>query len=66
MFQDLLARVQWDEEAATRVRKEQDELLQMDAEASQWAVDLLAKLETERDFKLRAKERSMALQQRVN
>ena len=34
MFQDLSARVQQEEEAATRVRKEQDELLQKDAEAS--------------------------------
>ena len=34
MFQDLSARVQQDEEVTTRVRKERDELLQKDAEAS--------------------------------
>ena len=33
MFQDLSVRVQQDEEAAVKVRKEQDELLQKDAEA---------------------------------
>ena len=42
-----------------RVRKERDELLQKDAEAYQWAIDLLAELERERDLKLQAKERSM-------
>ena len=54
--------MQHDEEAAARVRKEQDELLQKDAEAYQWAIDLLAELEMERDLKLEAKERSTALQ----
>ena len=62
MFQDLSARVQEDEEATTRVRKEQDELLQKDAEAIQRAIDLLAELETARDLKLRAEDRSVALQ----
>ena len=59
-------RVQRDEEAAARVRKEWDELLQKDAEASQRAIDLLVELETEQDLKLRAKERSTTLQQRAN
>ena len=59
-------RLQRDEEVAARVRKEQDELLQKDAEASQRAIDLLAELEMEWDLKLRAEERSVALQQRVN
>jgi len=59
-------RLQRDEEVAARVRKEQDELLQKDAEASQRAVDLLAELEMEWDLKLRAEERSVALQGRVN
>ena len=35
MFEDLSARVKQDEEAAARIRKEQDELLQKDAAASQ-------------------------------
>ena len=50
-----------DEEAATRVRKEQDELFQKDAEACQRAVDLLAEVERERDLKLEVEERSTAL-----
>ena len=65
-FKDLSVRVQRDEEAAARVQKKQDELLQKNVEASQWAIDLLAELETERDLKLRAEERFAAMQQRVN
>ena len=59
-------RVQQDEEAAARVRKEWDKLLQKDAEACQRAVELLEELERERDLKLEAEDRSTALQQRVN
>ena len=66
MFEDLSTRVKQDEEEAARVRKEQDELLQKDAEACQRAVDLLAKLERERDLKLEAEERSVALQHKAN
>ena len=62
MFEDLSVRVKLDEEATTRLRKEWDELLQKDAVASEQAVELLAKLEIERDLKLKAKERSAALQ----
>ena len=58
--------VRQDEEVATRVQKEQDELLHKDAEAHQRVVDLLAKVEREQDFKLEAEERSMALQQKAN
>ena len=61
MFEDLSARVKLDEEAATRIRKEQDELLQKDAEASQRAMEVLAELEMERDLRRKAEERSMAL-----
>ena len=61
MFYDLSARVQQDEEEATRVQKERDELFQKDAEASQWAIELLEELERERDLKLEVKERSMTL-----
>ena len=46
---------------AARVRKERNELLQKDAEACQWADDLLAELESKRDVKLEAKERSAPL-----
>ena len=54
--------MQEDEEAATRVRKERDELLQKDAEASQRAIELLKELEREWDLKLEVEERSTALQ----
>ena len=46
--------------------KERDELLQRDAEARQRALVLLAEVEMERELKLRAKERSTALQQRAS
>ena len=59
-------RVQQDEEATTRVRKEWDELVQKDAEAYHQAIDLLTELERERDLKLEAKERSVALQHKAN
>ena len=41
-------------------------MLQKDAKASQQAIKLLAELEMEQDLKLKAEERSMALQQRVD
>ena len=66
MFEDLSARVKQDEEVAARVQKEWDELLQKDADASKRAVELLAELEMERDLKLKAEDRSTALQQRVD
>ena len=53
MFQDLSARVQQDKEVAARVRKEWDELLQKDAEASLRAVELLEVLEREWNLKSR-------------
>ena len=61
MLQDLSMRVPQNGEVAARVRKEWDELLQKDAEACQWAVDLLAELEREGDLKLEAEDRSTAL-----
>ena len=61
MFEDLSTRVKLDEEAATRIRKERDELLQKDAEASQRAIELLDELETKQNLKLKAKDRSTAL-----
>ena len=47
-------------------QKEQDELLQKDAEARQRVIVLLAEVEREWDLKLEAEERSTALQQKVN
>ena len=58
MFEDLSARMKVDEEATARLRKERDELLQREAAASERAGKLLAELETERDLKLKAEERS--------
>lgn len=43
------------------MRKEQDELLQRDAETHQWAFDLLAKVEKERELKLGVEESSATL-----
>jgi len=62
MFEDLSARVKLDEEAAAKLRKERDELLQKDVMASEQAVELLVELEMERDLKLMAEERSAVLQ----
>ena len=61
MFEDLSARTKLDEEEITRLRKERDELLQKNATASEKAGELLAELQTERDLKLKAEERSATL-----
>ena len=44
MFEDLSARMKVDEEATARLQKEQDELLQKNAAASERAGELLAEL----------------------
>ena len=62
MLQDLAARARHDTEEAARVQKQRDKLLQRDAEARQWIVDLLGEVEKEQELKLRAKERSAALE----
>ena len=62
MFEDLSTRVKLDKEAAARIRKERDELLQKDAEASQWVVEVLAELDMEQDLRQKAKDRSTVLQ----
>ena len=66
MFEDLSARAKLDEEEIARLQKERDELLQKNAAASERASELLAELQTEQDLKLKAKERSTALQQRAD
>ena len=66
MFKDLSVRVKQDEEAATMVQKEWEELLQKDVDASQRAIELLSELEMEQDLTLKAEDRSTALQQRAN
>ena len=55
-----------DEEEATKVRREQDELLQRDAKTRQWILDLLAEAEKERELKLVAEEKLAALERRVS
>ena len=66
MFQDLSVRARQDEEEASKLRKERDDLLQQDAETRQQALDLLATVEMEQELKLGVEERSMALQQRAS
>ena len=48
-FEALLVRAWQDDEEAAKVRREQDELLQRDAETRQRILDLLAEAEKERD-----------------
>ena len=57
-------RSQKDEEEAARVRKERDELLPKDAETTQQILDLLGEIEKERDLKLGAEEKLVALEKR--
>ena len=61
MFEDLSARTKLDEEEIARLQKERDELLQKNAAASEKAGEPLVELQTERDLKLKAKERSATL-----
>ena len=66
MFEDLSARTKLDEEEIARLRKERDKLLQKNTTASEKASELLAELQTERDLKLKAEERSTMLQEKAN
>jgi len=61
-FKALSARVRQDEEEAARVRREQDQLLLRDAETRQQILDLPAKAKKERDLKLVAEEKLVALE----
>ena len=45
---------------------ERDELLQKDAETCQWILDLLAEVEKERELKLGAEEKLMALEKKAS
>jgi len=66
MFVDLSAKVKLEEEEAARILKEQDELLEKNAQASKWATEVLKELETERDLRRKAESRATALQQKVD
>ena len=48
-----------DDEEATKVRREWDELLQKDTESCRWILDLLAEAERELELKLGAEEKLM-------
>ena len=65
-FEALSVRLQKDDEEATRVRKEQDELLQKDVETHQRIIDLLDEVEKERDLKLGAEEKLATLEKRAS
>ena len=66
MFEDLSARVKLDEEEAAKIKKEWDELVQKDVEASKQAAEVLNELETERGLRREAENRSSDLQRRVD
>ena len=66
VFEALSARSRKDDKEATRVRKEWDELLQKDTETRQWILDLLSKVEKERDLRLGAEEKLVALEKRAS
>ena len=66
VFEALSVRSWRDNEEAAMVRKEQDELLQKDAETLRWILDLLAKVEKERELKLGAEEKLAALEKRAS
>ena len=60
---EALSAMSWrDDEAAAKVRKERDELLQKDTETHLRTLDLLAKVEQERELKLGAKEKLVTLE----
>ena len=65
-FEGLSARSWRDEKEAAKVKKERDKLLQKDVETRQWILDLLAEVEKERELKLGAEEKLMALEKRVS
>ena len=65
-FEALSARSRKDDEEVARVKKERDELLQKDAETRQRVLDLLGEVEKERELKLGAEEKLVALEKRAS
>ena len=65
-FEALSARLRKDDEEAAKVRKEQDKLLQKDAETRQRILDLLAEVEQEQELKLGAEEKLAALEKKAS
>ena len=66
VFEALSARSRRDDKEATKVRKERDELLQKDIETHQRILNLLAEVEKERELKLGAEEKLVALEKRAS
>jgi len=66
MFADLSARVKLDGEEAAKIKKERDELVRKDVEASKRAAEVLSELEMERDLRREAEDRSSDLQRRAD
>ena len=66
MFEDLAVWVKLDEEEAAQIKKERDELVRKDVEASKRATEVLSELETERDLRREAEDRSSDLQWRAD
>ena len=64
-FEALSTRVRQDEEEVARVRREQDELLQRDAETHQRILDLLGEVEKERDLRLGAEKKLVAIEKKA-
>ena len=64
-FEALSVRSWKDDEETARVRKEQDEFLQKDAKTHQRILDFLGEVKKERDLRLGAMEKLMALEKRV-
>ena len=66
MFEDLVARVKLDEEEASQINKQWDELVRKDVDASKRAAEVLSELETERDLRREAENWSSDLQRRAD
>ena len=65
-FEALSVRSWKDDEEAARVRKEWDELLQMDTETRQWILDLRSEVKKKRDLRLGVEEKLVALEKRAS
>ena len=65
-FEALSVRARQDDEEATRVRRERDELLQRDVETRWRILDLSAKAEREQELKLVVEEKLAALERRAS
>ena len=65
-FEALSVRSRKDDEEAAKVKRERDELFQKDVETHQRILDLLVEVEKERELKLVAEEKLVALEWRAS